>query len=128
MRQFLSKMIDFNKINLENTINSGQVFLWKKKKNFWYGVNGQDILRIDKSGQITSYQNHKVDFFRKKDNMEEIIQSISKDKITSLAVRKYLGLRILRQDPFQCFISFIVSSRRFITWECSALVIKSINS
>ena len=103
-------MTDFNQINLENTINSGQVFLWKKQKNFWYGVNGQDILRVNKSGQITSYQNHKVDFFRKKDNMKEIIKSISKDKVTSLAVKKYLGLRILRQDPFQCFISFIVSS------------------
>ncbi len=103
-------MTGFNQINLENTINSGQVFLWKKQKNFWYGVNGQDIFRVNKSGQITSYQNHRVDFFRKKDNMKEIIQSISKDKVVSLAVKKYLGLRILRQDPFQCFISFIVSS------------------
>ncbi len=103
-------MTDFNQIDLENTINSGQVFLWKKRENFWYGVNGQDVLKVNKSGQITSYQNHKVDFFRKKDNMKEIIQSISKDNITSLAVKKYLGLRILRQDPFQCLISFIVSS------------------
>ena len=35
---------------------------------------------------------------------------ISKDKTTRLAVKKYLGLRLLRQDPFQCLISFIVSS------------------
>ena len=27
-----------------------------------------------------------------------------------MAVKKYQGLRILRQDPFQCLISFIVSS------------------
>ncbi len=103
-------MTDFNQINLENTINSGQVFLWKKQDRFWYGVNGQDVLRIDESGQIQSYQNDKIDFFRRKDNLEKIIKSISKDKITKFAVRKYLGLRLLRQDPFQCFISFIVSS------------------
>lgn len=103
-------MTDFNQINLENTINSGQVFLWKKQDKFWYGVNGQDVLRIDESGQIQSYQNDKIDFFRRKDNLEKIIKSISKDKITKFAVRKYLGLRLLRQDPFQCFISFIVSS------------------
>jgi N-glycosylase/DNA lyase len=42
--------------------------------------------------------------------MEEIIKSISKDMTTKVAVKKYLGLRLVRQDPFQCFISFIVSS------------------
>ena len=97
-------------INVENSINSGQVFLWKKEDNYWYGVNGQDILKISDSGRIKSYQNIKTDFFRKNDNLEKIIKSISKDKITKIAVSRYLGLRILEQDPFQCLISFIVSS------------------
>ena len=102
-------MTDFNKISLENTINSGQVFLWKKLDGFWYGVNGQNVLKINDSGFIESYQNE-TDFFRKTDNLEKIIHSISKDSTTKKAVKKYLGLRLLRQDPFQCFISFIVSS------------------
>jgi len=97
-------------INVENSINSGQVFLWKKYKDIWYGVNGQDILKISKTGTVKSYQNVKTDFFRKKDNIEKIIKSISKDEITKKAVKQYLGLRILEQDPFQCLISFIVSS------------------
>jgi N-glycosylase/DNA lyase len=42
--------------------------------------------------------------------MQEIIKSISKDKIVKDAVKKFQGMRILRQDPFQCLISFIVSS------------------
>lgn len=110
MRQYLFKMTDFNKINLDNTINSGQVFLWKKENSFWYGVNGQDVLRVNELGQIKSYESINSDFFRKKDDLEKIIQSISKDHTTKQAVKKYLGLRLLRQDPFQCFISFIVSS------------------
>jgi len=97
-------------INVENSINSGQVFLWRQNGDYWYGVNGQDILRSDNSGTIKSYQNTKTDFFRKKDNMEQIIKSISKDSTTRKAVKKYPGLRILEQDPFQCLISFIVSS------------------
>ena len=97
-------------INVENSINSGQVFLWRKNNDIWYGVNGQDILKISKTGTIKSYQNVKTDFFRKKDNIEKIIKSISKDEITKKAVKQYLGLRILEQDPFQCLISFIVSS------------------
>jgi N-glycosylase/DNA lyase len=97
-------------IDVENSINSGQVFLWKKNGNVWHGVNGQNILQVDENGKINSYQNLKVDFFRKDDNIEKIIKSISKDKIVKMAVKKYQGLRILRQDPFQCLISFIVSS------------------
>ena len=97
-------------INVENSINSGQVFLWKKNEKYWYGVNGQDVLKIDNSGNIKSYQNNKIDFFRKKDDIEKIIKSISKDSVTKEAVKQYLGLRILEQDPFQCLISFITSS------------------
>ena len=97
-------------INVDNSINSGQVFLWRKNGKYWYGVNGQDILKISNTGIIKSYQNIKTDFFRKKDDIEKIIKSISKDDITKKAVKEYLGLRILEQDPFQCLISFIVSS------------------
>jgi len=97
-------------INVENSINSGQVFLWKKNKEFWYGVNGNDVLKVDENGNTNSYQNYNVDFFRKNDNLDKIIKSISKDKTVKIAVKKFQGLRILRQDPFQCLISFIVSS------------------
>ncbi len=62
-----------NSINVENPINSGQVFLWRKNGDYWYGVNGQDILGINNSGSIKSYQNIKTDFFRKKDILEKII-------------------------------------------------------
>ncbi|MGD8299801.1 MAG: DNA repair protein [Nitrosopumilaceae archaeon] len=110
MKLFLFEMSEFYKIDLENSINSGQVFLWKKWQNNWYGIDGQNVLRVDKQGKIKSYSKQKIDFFREKDDVEKIIRSICKDKITKYAVKKYQGLRLLRQDPFQCYISFIVSS------------------
>lgn len=110
MKKLLFKMQNNCIIDVNNSINSGQVFLWKKNNSNWYGVNGQDILRITDSGKIKSYKNIKTDFFRKKDNIDEIIKSISKDPITKNAVKQYPGLRIFEQDPFQCLISFIVSS------------------
>ena len=97
-------------IDIDNSINSGQVFLWEKQGVDWYGINGQDILKIDKNGMIKSIRNRKINFFRKDDDMEEIIKSISKDKIVKKAVKEYEGLRIFKQDPFQCMISFIISS------------------
>ncbi len=97
-------------INVDDSINSGQVFLWRKNGNFWYGVNGQNVLRVNSRGNLKSYQNIRTDFFRKNDDVERIIKSISRDKTTKKAIKKYPGLRLLRQDPFQCLISFIVSS------------------
>ncbi len=110
MMKYPSNLQNNCTINVENSINSGQVFLWKKSNDIWYGINGQDILKISRTGEIKSHQNTKTDFFRKRDDIEEIIKSISKDCVTKKAVKKYLGLRILEQDPFQCLISFIVSS------------------
>ncbi|HJM79091.1 MAG TPA: DNA repair protein [Nitrosopumilus sp.] len=97
-------------INVNNSINSGQVFLWKKDRVNWYGINGQDVLKINKNGAIKSIKNSKTNFFRKNDDMKLIISSISKDKTVKKAVKKYEGLQIFNQDPFQCMISFIISS------------------
>lgn len=97
-------------IDVGNSINSGQVFLWEKNGEYWDGVNGQDILHVNKNAKIQSYQNVRTDFFRRRDDLDTIIKSISKDKTVKDAVKKYAGLRIIQQDPFQCLISFIISS------------------
>jgi N-glycosylase/DNA lyase len=103
-------MKDKFSINIDNSINSGQVFLWEKNGTDWYGINGQDILKINENGIIKSILNSKTNFFRKNDNMQEIIKSISKDETVKKSVKQYEGLRIFKQDPFQCMISFIISS------------------
>ncbi len=97
-------------IDIDNSINSGQVFLWKKIKKNWYGIDGQNILKINQGGKIESIQNTKTDFFRNNDDIQKIIKSISKDKTVKKAISQYEGLRIFNQDPFQCMISFIISS------------------
>ena len=111
MKQFRCKMDRFSKINLEYSINSGQVFLWEKLDNTWYGINGLDVISInDSSNQFRTFSKKPTDLFRKKDDSKKIIQSISKDKVVKSAVKRFNGLRLLRQDPFQCYISFIASS------------------
>ena len=87
-------MVDYYKINLENTINSGQVFLWEKKIETWYGVNGQDVLKIDCLGKIRSYSKNKIDFFRESDDLKEILKTISKDRVTNQAVKKILWFKV----------------------------------
>ena len=110
----MSKMQNFDRINVENTIQSGQVFLWQKADGYWYGIDGQNILKVDTLGKVRSFQKSKRDFFRRNDNLEKIIKSISRDDTTKKAVENYPGLRLMDQDPFQCMISFIVSSNSSI--------------
>jgi len=111
MKQFLYKMNKFSKINLDYSINSGQVFLWEKYDNTWYGINGSDVVSItDSSNQLRTFSKKPIDIFRNGDDSREIFQSITRDKVVKSAVKRFNGLRLLRQDPFQCYISFITSS------------------
>ena len=101
-------MKDNFEVNIDDTINSGQVFLWKKFNSKWYGVNGEKTLILEDKLNIKSrdIQN----FFRFDDDFQKIKKELSKDKIVKKAIKNFPGMRILRQDPFQCYISFIVSS------------------
>ncbi|MGI0004331.1 MAG: DNA glycosylase, partial [Candidatus Nitrosotenuis sp.] len=103
-------------INLDHTINSGQVFLWQKHGKRWYGVNGNDVLAVDeaKPSHVFSHRGIDYDLFRQGDNFDAILRKISKDKAIKGAARKFPGLRLMRQDPFQCYISFIISSNSSI--------------
>ena len=104
-------MDKFSGINLEYSINSGQVFLWEKYNDIWYGINGLDVISIkESSNRLRTYSKNPTNIFRNEDDSKKIIQSISEDKIVKKAVKQFTGLRLLRQDPFQCYISFIASS------------------
>ena len=131
--------MNYNKINAIpldpiRTINSGQVFLWENHNNSWYGIDGNHILKIDINrkeryklnenkkflvelenididyNSFPEYKNWNYHFFRLYDNQELINKTLSKDPIILNIYKKYKGLRLIRQDPFQCIISFVCAS------------------
>ena len=105
----------FTAINIETTINSGQVFLWNKIKDQWIGIDGQDLLILNQSPFSARSSSNNIDnFLRSDDNLKKILSDISRDKIVAGAVKQSPGLRLIRQDPFQCYISFICSSNSSI--------------
>jgi N-glycosylase/DNA lyase len=108
MKKSLSKLKNNFEINLNDTINSGQVFLWEKFDSKWYGVNGKKILILEEKLDTNCRDIH--NFFRFSDDFQKIKKQLSKDKVVKEAIGNFPGMRILRQDPFQCYISFIVSS------------------
>ena len=97
-------------IDIDSTINSGQVFLWKKQNSVWYGVDGESVLSLKEPFEIKSSNEIIRNFLRSDDDFEKILKKISLDKMIKSAINHSRGLRLIRQDPFQCYISFIVSS------------------
>ncbi len=108
MKKLPSELKNNFEINLDDTINSGQVFLWKKFNSKWYGVNGRKVLILEDKLDKNNKDIH--NFFRFDDNFQKIKNQLAKDKVVKDAIENFPGMRILRQDPFQCYISFIVSS------------------
>ncbi|VFJ13777.1 DNA-3-methyladenine glycosylase family protein [Candidatus Nitrosocosmicus franklandus] len=114
-----------NIINVHSTINSGQYFLWEKRNNSWYGIYDDSILKItlhkhrnnlvyehDSFPRIEDWPQH---VFRLDDKYDEIINEISKkDRIIEKITKEHFGLRIMRQKPIQCIISFLCSSNNNI--------------
>ena len=98
-------------INIRETINSGQVFLWENYKNTWFMIDGHDIIMARQTPfEVQTFSKMAKKFFREDDNYEKILKNITKDKIVKKATKRYTRLRVIRQDPFQCCISFIISS------------------
>ena len=105
-------MLDLHSdINVRETINSGQVFLWENYGDEWFVIDGQDIIMVkQKPFEVLTFSKTMKKFFREDDNYQKILKNITNDKIVKKAVNRYPGLRVIRQDPFQCCISFIVSA------------------
>jgi N-glycosylase/DNA lyase len=114
--------------NPQISINSGQMFLWEKFDNSWYGVYGNHILKfsttiINNGDSSNNNNNNNVEFFsfpefkewekqvfRLDDDIEKIIAGFSNDVVVSEAIRRYPGLRLMRQEPHQCMFSFVCAS------------------
>ena len=54
VRQSQFDMQRTHSIDLNLTINSGQVFLWNKIGDTWFGIDGEDLLAIRESFKIIS--------------------------------------------------------------------------
>ena len=110
MKQSVSNLPGNFKVNFDYSINSGQVFLWKKIDTKWYGVDGKRILVLENAQKFKKNMKYETDFFRLDDNFQKISNDLKNDNYVRNALKMFPGLRLIRQNPFQCYISFIVSS------------------
>lgn len=98
--------------HLDHTLASGQVFRWKKNGNVWEGIVNDNLIQISQPNTIscTCDEQFLNNYFRMDDDFDLILSSIDKDEHIHKSITTLYGMRLIRQDPWECLISFICSS------------------
>lgn len=103
-------------VDHKTSVNSGQMFLWDKIGDSWYGIYGRHVIKFSKIAGSIEFacfpddRNMERRMFRLDDDMESILARLSSDELVGRLVQSYPGLRLLRQDPEQCLFSFVCAS------------------
>jgi N-glycosylase/DNA lyase len=108
--------------DLAATLDSGQVFRWRQKENSWLGVVGINSVRLTQTREgifaetSTPQKNWRWlrEFLQTEIELEKILKTFPDDEPMRAAVASCHGLRLLRQDPWECLASFILSSTKQI--------------
>jgi len=108
--------------NLEHTLGCGQAFRWERVGVWWYGVVSEKVLKVSQNGSYLLFESHPrgVDaeflsgYFRLDDDLPLILSEINKDEHVGAAISRFYGLRIMRQDPLECLISYICATNKNI--------------
>lgn len=108
--------------DLDATLSSGQAFRWKHVDGWWEGVIGQHWvrLRIDGKNLIAETAAPVTDwnwlrhYLQLDADLRAIVDTFPDDEPMQASLQSCRGLRLLRQDPWECLASFICSSTKQI--------------
>jgi N-glycosylase/DNA lyase len=101
-------------VNLDHTFSSGQIFRWYSLNKGWIGVAYSSIIYLRQiSDKIIEYKiSEKLEkegleeFLGLDDDYSEIFENDTLEKI----YKRYVGLKLLKQNKWECAISYICSS------------------
>lgn len=103
--------------DLERTLDCGQAFRWRKQKDgSWFGVVMDRPLFIKQEGALLYLSCDPLDapfwenYFSLDRDYGEMEALLALDPRTAPALSCSSGIRILRQDPWEALISFILSA------------------
>ena len=114
--------------DLNLSLTMGQAFRWQLLDDGWLsGVLGENLFHIRQDGGLNCPVEYRVGgaqgeydakdehdvilrrYFREDDDITAIYADISHDKVVARFVQKYSGMRVLRQGPWECLVSYILS-------------------
>lgn len=106
-------------LDLAVTMDSGQVFRWQFHAGGYWGVIGEYAYRLSQEEgglRVLSSASSEAAavaalgaFLRLEDDYAGLCRELAQDRPLGQAIARYPGLRLLRQDPWECLASFICS-------------------
>ena len=108
--------------DLAATLDSGQAFRWREDGSNWVGVIGKHWVRLTQTRDGIRAETAMPqkdwqwlrDYLQTEVNLAAVLKTFPDDKPMQAAVAACRGLRVLRQDPWECLASFILSSTKQI--------------
>ena len=111
------KLVDVP-FNLDVTLCCGQVFRWDRKGDWWYGVAGGRAFKVRQVKGELEFANADWKFvenyFGLDDDLQKIAVAVGRDKHMRKALQEFWGMRIIRQEPWECLISYICATYKNI--------------
>ncbi len=109
--------IDGRWFDLELSLSCGQAFRWRKYGDTWYApapYGGKEIWKVQQKDDALRYEGMRekdlIHYFSLDHDLADILFQIDRDPLIHDAISRCRGLRIMRQDPWECLISYICSS------------------
>jgi N-glycosylase/DNA lyase len=108
--------------DLAATLCSGQAFRWHRDGERWVGVISRHWVRLHSDGTSISGETADpvsdwtwlTEYLQLDTDLGAVLKGFPEDEPMRAAVKACRGLRLLRQDPWECLASFICSSTKQI--------------
>lgn len=108
--------------HLDFTLDSGQAFRWRRHGEAWEGAVGGRWVRLQAGPQRLEASTAApvpgwdwlADYLQVEARLGAILESFPADDLMRRAIEACRGLRLLRQDPWECLASFLLSSTKQI--------------
>ena len=110
-----------NEFDPERILFCGQAFRWKKEGEIYSGIASGHFLTLSvKENEVTFHDINEdekdfwLNYFDIQTDYAALVNTFSADESMKKACGMCKGIRVLRQDPFEVLISFIISQNNNI--------------
>jgi N-glycosylase/DNA lyase len=104
--------------SLHDTLECGQFFRFTKIMGTYVVQSSDRIFSLLQKGDFLFYEGVEesflIHFLRLDEELDPILKEIDRDPVIHQAIQKYRGIRLIRQDPWECLLSFLCSSAKSI--------------
>jgi N-glycosylase/DNA lyase len=114
----MTARLQIHGFSLSNTLECGQFFRFTKVADTYHVQTTNQIFSLWQKGDLLFYEGVEesflINFFRLDEDLNPILKEIDRDPVVHQAIQRYRGMRLIRQDPWECLLSFLCSSAKAV--------------